>query len=215
MRAFLLACILASPVAAQTGPLGLFAGSTDIGAPPLKGGSQFDQATGEYRVTGTGSDIWGTSDQFHYLWREISGDFAATATARFLTDGDPHRKASIMLRKSTDADSPFLHFAIHGDGMASVQFRTARGNATNTLDFPTSGTGTYTLRLIRQGGNVRVLIAQAGFPLRELGHTVNQLGSPVLVGLAVASHNQAALNTVLFSDVSIESSLAPAGALPR
>jgi TolB protein len=214
MRAFLLA-VLGLSVVSQAGALGLFTDSTDIGAPPLRGGSAFAQATGEYRVTGTGSDIWGTSDQFHYLWREISGDFAATTTAVFLTDGDPHRKASIMLRKTTDADSPFLHFAIHGDGLASVQFRTAKGGSTNTLDFPTAGPGTYTLSLVRQSGNVRVLMAKDGSPLRELGHTVNALGSPVLVGLAVASHNPAALNTVLFSNVSIESLPTPPAVTQR
>jgi ABC-type enterobactin transport system permease subunit len=37
-----------------------------------------------------------------------------------------------------------------------------------------------------------------------VGHTENQLGSPVLLGLAVASHTQTAVNTVLFSDVSVE-----------
>jgi hypothetical protein len=40
--------------------------------------------------------------------------------------------------------------------------------------------------------------------LRELGHTANQLGSPVMVGLGVSSHSQEAINTVLFSDVSVE-----------
>ena len=47
-------------------------------------------------------------------------------------------------------------------------------------------------------------IAKDGAPLRELGHTLNQLGSPVLLGLGVSSHSQEATNTVLFSDVSVE-----------
>jgi len=46
--------------------------------------------------------------------------------------------------------------------------------------------------------------------LRELGHTTNQLGSPVLVGLGVASHSTEALNTVLFSNVSVNQLPAPA-----
>src|SRR5690606_33192854 len=148
MRTLLLSCVLVSSMAAQSGSRGIFNGSNDIGAPPLTGGSEFNAATSEYRVTGTGTDIWGASDQFHYLWREISGNFAVAATARFLTAGNPHRKASIMLRKTVDADSPFVHFAIHGDGMAALQFRTAKAGATNTLDFPIEGPGSFTLRLV-------------------------------------------------------------------
>ncbi len=134
----------------------------------------------------------------------MSGDFAVTATTKFLTEGNPHRKAVVMLRKSLDADSPFVHLAIHGDGMPSVQFRTTKADTTNTVDFPIEGPGTWTLKLTRQGSNINVWVAKDSAPLRELGQTLNQLGSPVLVGLGVSSHSQEATNTVLFSDVSVE-----------
>jgi hypothetical protein len=195
---------------AATGPLGLFTGSDDIGAPPLKGSGEFDAATGQYKITGSGADIWGRADQFHYVSREMSGNVAVTATTRFLSDGHPHRKAVIMLRKSLDADSPFVHLAIHGDGLASVQFRNAKGDTTNTVDFPVGGPGVWTLKLVRQGTAITVSIAKDGAPLRELGHTLNQLGSPVLVGLGVASHTRDAVNTVSFSNVSIEQLATPA-----
>src|SRR4029453_13966935 len=133
MRELLLACLAVS-VLTQGGRLGLFRGSDDVGAPPLKGAAEFDAATGDYRGTGTGADIWARADQFHYLWREMSGNFAVSATTKFLTDGNPHRKASIMLRKTIDTDSPFIHLAIHGDGMPSVQFRSAKADTVNTLD---------------------------------------------------------------------------------
>jgi len=76
----------------------------------------------------------------------MSGNFAVTATTTFLTDGNAHRKASIMVRKTTDADSPFIHFAIHGDGLFSLQFRTLKGDTTNTLDFPMES-GHFTVRV--------------------------------------------------------------------
>jgi hypothetical protein len=67
----------------------------------------------------------------------------------------------------------------------------------------------FTLKLVRQGATISTWLAKDGGALRELGHTQNQLGSPVLVGLGVSSHTQTATNTVLFSDVSVEQ-LAPA-----
>jgi len=212
MRGLLLTCMLAATAFAQTGKFGAFTNSDDVGAPPLKGSAEFDTATGQYKITGSGTDIWAKADQFHYVWREMSGNFAVTATAKFLTEGIGHRKAVIMLRKSLDTDSPFVHLAIHGDGTPSVQFRNTKADNTNTVDFPIEGPGVWKLKLVRQGTAVTVWIAKDGAPLRELGHTVNQLGSPILVGLGVSSHTQEAVNTVLFSDVSVEQLPAPAAA---
>lgn len=206
MRELFIACLIAGAAFAQTGKVGVFTNSDDVGAPPLKGSAEFDAATGQYKITGSGTDIWAKADQFHYVSREISGDFTATATAKFLTEGIGHRKAVIMLRKSTDTDSPFVHIAIHGDGTPAVQFRNAKADITNTVDFPNEGPGVWKLKLTRKGTEITVWIAKDGGPLRELGHTVNQLGSPVLIGLGVSSHTQEAVNTVLFSDVSIEPS---------
>ena len=211
MREVLLVCLLAASAVSQAG-LGLFTGSVDVGAPPLKGSAEFDPATRQYTITGTGADIWAKADQFHYLWREMSGNFSVSATTKFLTDGNAHRKASIMLRKTVDTDSPFVHLAIHGDGMPSVQFRSAKADDVRTLDFPIEGPGVFTLKLVREGATVTVFVAKEGAALRELGHTTNNLGSPVLVGLGVASHSVEALNTVVFSNVSVEQLPAPAAA---
>jgi hypothetical protein len=210
MRALLLVGLLSISAFAQRGSLGVFTNSIDVGAPPLEGSAEYDPATRQYTITGTGTDIFGRADQFRYIWREMSGDFAITATTRFLTDGIAHRKASVMLRKTADADSPFVHLAIHGDGLTSVQFRNMKAGLTNTLDFPLDTPGVWKLKLTRQGSTITVWTAKEGAALRELGHTQNQLGSPVLVGLAVASHSQQAVNTVLFSDVSVEPLAAPA-----
>ncbi|MEO7191579.1 MAG: hypothetical protein ABI051_11040 [Vicinamibacterales bacterium] len=212
MRALVLLCLLAVSAVTQTGNFGAFTNSDDVGAPPLKGSAEYDPATKQYKITGTGADIWAKADQFHYVWREMSGDFAVTATTKFLTEGNAHRKASIMLRKTIDADSPFLHLAIHGDGLSAVQFRSAKADTTNTLDFPMQAPGVFTLKLMRQGATVTVFLAREGETLKELGRTQNQLGSPVLVGLGVASHSVEALNTVQFSNITVEPLAAPPAA---
>src|SRR5258708_1939121 len=210
MRELLLTCLLAVTAFAQTGKFGAFTNSDDVGAPPLKGSGELAAPTGQLKTTGSGTDIWAKGDQFHYVWGEMWGNFAVTATAKFLTEGIAHRKAVIMLRKSLDTDSPFVHLAIHGDGTPAVQFRNTKADNTNTVDFPIEGPGIWKLKLVRQGATITVWIAKDGAPLRELGHTPNQLGSPILVGLGVSSHTQESVNTVLFSDVSVEQLPAPA-----
>jgi len=204
MRELVFVFLLTTSALAQTGKLGVFANSDDVGAPPLKGSTEFDSMARTYKVTGSGTDIWARADQFHYLWREMSGNFAVTATAKFLTDGIGHRKAVIMLRQSLDADSPFVHLAIHGDGTPAIQFRNSKGDTTNTVNFLVEGPGTWRLKLVRQGTTITVWIAKNGEPLRELGHTIYQIANPLLVGLGVSSHTQQAVNTVLFSDLASE-----------
>jgi len=209
MRLLTLLFAIAGLTLAQSTAIGVFTNSEDIGAPPLKGAAEFNAASGQYKITGTGADIWGKADQFHYVWKSMSGDFAVSATAKFLTEGNAHRKAVIMLRGTTDADSPFVQLAIHGDGMPSVQFRNAKGDTTNTVDFPVEGPATWKLKLVRQGANITVWVGKEGEALSELGRTMSQLGSPVMVGLGVSSHTTEATNTVLFSDVTVEQLAAP------
>jgi hypothetical protein len=98
--------------------------------------------------------------------------------------------------------------------MPGLQFRSAKAGNVNTVDLPIEGPGTFKLKLVRQGASITVWVAKDNGPLTERGTTQDQLGSPVLLGLGVASHTQTAKNTVLFTDVSVEP-LTPAGAPGR
>jgi hypothetical protein len=39
-----------------------------------------DEATGTYEVAGAGADVWGSADQFHYVYRELTGDATIIAS---------------------------------------------------------------------------------------------------------------------------------------
>lgn len=211
MRELIVICLSAVSALAQTGKLGAFTNSGDVGGPALKGSTAFDASKGQYRITGAGANIWAKEDQFQYVWREMSGNLAITATLQFLGEGAAHRKAGIMLRKSLETDSPYIDVVIHGNGMPGIQWRNTRGDITNGFDLPFDGPAKFKLKLVRQGAAVAVFLAKEGAELKELGHTQVQLGNPVLAGLAVCSHKADASDTVVFSDVSVEQLPAPAG----
>ena len=211
MRQLVLVFLSAVSSLAQTGKLGAFTNSGDVGGPTLKGSAAFDASKGQYRITGAGANIWAKEDQFQYVWREMSGNMAITATMQFLGEGVAHRKAGIMLRQTLDTDSPYIDIVIHGNGMPGIQWRNTRGDITNAFDFPFDGPAKFKLKLVRQGAAITVFMAKEASELKELGHTQVQLGSPVLVGLAVCSHKADASDTVIFSDVSVEHLPAPAG----
>lgn len=211
MRDLFLMCLLSASAFAQSESLGAFTNSGDVGDPARKGTTGFDASTGQYRITGSGANIWAKQDQFQYVWREMPGNFSVTATMEFLGKGEDHRKAGIMIRQSLDTDSPYADIVIHGNGMPGIQWRNTKSDITNAMDFPFDAPAKYKLRLVRQGSAVTVSIARDDAPLKELGHTQVQLGNPILVGLAVCSHNAEASDTVIFSDVSVEQLAAPAG----
>jgi TolB protein len=205
MRTIIFGFFLTAAALAQTGNLGVFTNSGDVGDPAMKGSTVYDAAAGTYKITGAGSNIWANADQFQYVWKEISGNMAVTATLQFLGEGAMHRKAGIMLRKSLDTDSPYVDIMIHGNGMPGIQWRTTKGDITNGVDFPFDSPGKFKLKVVRTAAAIAVSLAKDGGELKELGHTQVNIGSPVYVGLAVCSHTATKSDTVVFSDVSVES----------
>ena len=204
-----LVCIVSASAFAQRGNLGVFTDSGDVGGPAIKGSAEFSASSGQYRITGSGANIWARQDQFQYVWREISGNFTVTATLRFLGRGADHRKAGIMVRQSLDTDAAYADVVIHGNGMPGLQWRSKQGEDTNTFDLPFDGPGTFQVKLVRTGVRIFMYIATDGAGLKEIAHTEVSLRNPVLVGLAVCSHQADAADTVVFSDVSLEPQASP------
>src|SRR3712207_5703111 len=105
----------------QTG-LAPFEQSGDVGAVRQPGAARFDPATRSYELTGSGANIWGTADAFYFLSAETRGDIQLQAEVTIApSDGDPHRKAGVMIRASREPGSPYADAVIHGDGLVSLQ----------------------------------------------------------------------------------------------
>jgi regulation of enolase protein 1 (concanavalin A-like superfamily) len=207
MRQLLLICPLTASAFAQTGSPAIFTNSGDIGSPAIKGSTEF--SNGQYRISGSGANIWAKQDQFQYVWREITGNFTVTATIRFLGQGNEHRKAGIMVRQSLDADATYADVVIHGNGMPALQWRSKQSEDTNTFDLPFDGPGTFKVKLVRSGVRIYMYVAKDGSEPKEIAHTEVSFHNPVLVGLAVCSHQPDASDTVVFSDVAVEAQAPP------
>jgi regulation of enolase protein 1 (concanavalin A-like superfamily) len=213
-RPISLVCLVTASAFAQSGNLGLFTNSGDIGGPAIRGSAEF--SNGQYRITGSGVNMWGKQDQFQYVWREMSGNFTVSATLRFLGTGADHRKAGIMVRQSGDTDAAYADVVVHGNGMPGLQWRSKPGEDTNTFDLPFDGPGTFRLKLVRTGVKIFMYVAKEGADPKLIANTEVSLPNPVMVGLAVCSHQADASDTVVFSDVSVEEQarVAPAAKQP-
>src|SRR5580704_6604884 len=208
MRQLLLVCLLTASAFAQGGNLGIFTSSGDVGGPAIKGSAEF--SNGQYRIMGSGANIWAKQDQFQYVWREMTGNFTVTATLRFLGEGNQHRKAGIMVRQSLDTDATYADVVIHGNGMPGLQWRSKPGEDTNGFDLPFDGPSTFKVKLVRTGVRIYMYLGKDGAELKEIAHTEVSFRDPVLVGLVVCSHQADASDTVVFSDVSVEAQAPPA-----
>jgi len=177
--------------------LGIFTGSIDVGDPLVPGSARYEQ--GEYRVTGSGTNMWFGSDEFQFVWTQVNGDIRLSAHAAFLGDGaDEHRKACLVVRASLDADSPYADIALHGDGLISLQYRTEPGSLTQEVQSHRSGRSRIEIR--RQGAYVTGFVdgAPSGGSVRL------ELPETYYIGLAVCSHDPEVAETAVFSDVALE-----------
>lgn len=133
---FLTLIYSATAYAAADGP-GAFEASSDVGRVERKGAATFDAAKGEYRLTGSGANIWGTVDAFHFLYKQTQGDLELSAEISWDGEGkNAHRKAGLMVRQDLEPDSPYADAVVHGDGLISLQFRRVRSGPTLEVKSP-------------------------------------------------------------------------------
>ena len=195
---------------------GIFEGSADVGGPNRAGAVVFDAARQSYAVSGGGKNMWFTNDVFHFVWKKVSGDMSLAADIAFRGEGgDPHRKGCLIIRQSLDAESAYADAALHGDGLTSLQYREGRSGPTREIQ--ANAKGPLRLRVEKRGKYVSMSIAPAGEPLRPAGGSFRLvLEEPFYIGLGVCAHNDANLETVVFSNVELKALPAPvAGAKPQ
>ena len=194
---------LACAASAQTPTnLGIFEGAGDVGTPSHKGSVVYNPATKEYRVTGGGNNMWAARDDFFFAWKKIEGDVAITANVKIISDGAPHRKAGLIIRKDLEPGGVYGDAVVHGSGLTGLQWREKSGEITRTVHFPIEGP--TRIRLERRRNNIIMFAGKEGGPLTELGSTELAPFTPMYVGLAVCAHDDKAETTAVFSDVTVE-----------
>jgi len=204
---FVGAVMTLSAIQAIARPLGVFTDHADVGAPALAGDATYNAASQEYVFTAGGVNMWGSSDQFHYAWQKIKGDFILQARIEFLGSGEPHRKAGWIVRKSLDASSPYVDATVHadalahGDGNTRLQYRRTEGAVTEQSEMVADGVDV--IQLERRGNVYLISAAKYGEPFSTKSIEDIDLGDEAYVGLFLCSHNGQNLAHAIFRDVRI------------
>lgn len=210
-----LAALVCSTAAAQD--LGIFTDTADIGEPVLEGAVTFEN--GAYEIEGGGATIGRNSftDQFFFVYREISGNFAIESDIFSLAaDGE----GGLMIRQDLDPDS------VHASLLRTAENIPPGGNTNAALGsvFPhfrsLKGGGTIVdgdyepggitednigpIRLIRMGNSVHyyTMDDEGNWLYRQTEFV--QLTDPVLAGLAVTANAEEGLGVFSFEAAAIE-----------
>ena len=182
--------------------LGIFQGSSDVGAVLKPGSANYNPKTHAYEVTGSGYNVWFDHDEFHYLWKKMKGDFILYTRAGLIGQGvDPHRKVGWMVRSSLDGKSAHVNAVVHGDGLTSLQFRRTPG--ANTEEVRSAITHADVIQLERKGTTYTMRVGTFGSPFVTTMVSDLNLGDDVYVGLFTGSHNKDVLERGTFQDVRI------------
>ena len=151
--------LAALPAAAQT-PIGIFESETDIGTLSHPGASEYDSAKKTYTLTSSGENMWADEDDFHFVWKKVTGDFTLTADISFpTTTGNAHKKGVLMVRRTLDKDSDYVDAAFHLAGLTSLQSRDQKGATTREVQSWMSSP--KKLRLAKRGNYYFMYVAGA------------------------------------------------------
>jgi len=186
--------------------------SVDIGDTATSG-SFVDNGDGSYTVTGSGGDIWGTADAFHYAFRQLTGDGQMTVNVVSITGTSTNawQKAGVMIRETLDPGSrnAMMEMSAGGassnfDGGDSFQRRLETDGGSSSSHVVGDNVEILTpacVRIVRNGDKFSGFIYVNGEWVQEGPTVMIDMPETVYIGLAVTSHDNAAgiYSTVTFN----------------
>src|SRR6266513_4478994 len=173
----------------------------DIGAPSPAGSSTLNAGT--FTVAASGVDIWNTSDQFHFVYQQMSGDVEVIARVDSLGPTNVWAKAGVMLRSSLSANAVNGLAALTANPSVTFQHRPASGQY-SMQDGSAAVSGPLWVRLVRAGDTITAYQAVDGSTWTKINSITLSLGSSIYVGLAVTSHSAGVITTATLSNVGIK-----------
>lgn len=167
--------------------------SADIGSPAIAGSASFSGDT--YTITGAGADIWGTADQFHYVYQQAAGDIDVKVRIASVSYADRWSKAGVMIRGSLQPDSAHA-MAIVSAGRGYAFQRRGVDGGTSAGTSGSNGVPPGWVRLKRSGSLITAYQSADGVTWTVIGSDAIALNDQVYVGIAVTSHAPAAATTI-------------------
>ncbi len=173
---------------------------------PASVGSFTEGPVGTFTITAGGSNIGGTSDEFHFAYKTLTGPGSITARVDSVLNTHDVAKAGVMIRATLDPDSAHaLAVVTPANGVGSLGRTTAGGGSFNT--YQAGITAPHWVRLERDvAGNFTVSHSANGSawePVELSAPTAIPMEATVYVGLAHVGRNTGVTGEAKFSNVTI------------
>jgi TolB protein len=196
--------LMGASLGAQS-PIGVFDAHTDVGHTSRAGSVTYNPRLEQYRISGSGQNMWDTRDDFHFVWKRLTGNFILSTRAHFIGRGrEAHRKIGWTIRPTLETNSPHVTAALHGDGLMSLQFRRSPGATTEEIKSTDSlPNADAVIQLERRDGTYIMSVARFGDTLVTTQLSDVSLPDTVYVGLFVCAHNDSVVERGEFSNVRI------------
>ncbi|MFM8980080.1 MAG: Ig-like domain-containing protein [Planctomycetia bacterium] len=183
------------------GPLPSGWSSADVGAPALAGSAAYDSTLGSFTLTGAGTGLSGSADQFRYAYGSLSGDGDILARVDSMGSGSTGL-AGVMIREGTGTSAVHHFFGRRADGRLLWIRRTLAGKSTSLSDTGAAGTPVW-VRLVRAGGSITAYRSADGTTWTRVNNAKASMATTVTAGLVVSSGSTSSLLLAVFSRVSL------------
>jgi hypothetical protein len=168
-----------------------------------------EPSPGSVTMSGAGADIYGTADQFSYVYKSLEGNGLMIVRVDSIENTEPWAKAGVMIRQGLGADSQFAAvYATPGQGVRYQARLLAAGEATSDTSVATPEQITLRapvwIKLERSGSACNAFYSTDGAKWTAMSwnpQTLNLMGT-VTIGLAVTSHVAGVAATAEFSGIS-------------
>lgn len=175
----------------------------DVGSVGVAGNATYSNGT--FTVSGSGSDIWGSADGFHFVYRTLTGDGEIVARVTDPGAGGSWIKSGVMIREDLSAGSAnAATFLTPGNGIDFQRRKVAGGPSTYTAG-PMVGAPQW-VRLVRSGDTFTSYNSADGTTWTQVGVDTIPMASSVYAGLAVSSLNNSSLTTATMDSSTLTAS---------
>jgi hypothetical protein len=174
-----------------------------------------EEPAGTYTVSATGADIGGTSDEFRFVYKQMSGPGTIVARVLSVQNTNAWSKAGVMIRRSLDPTSPYAAVYITPSYGCRFQGRLAlSADATSDSSVATPEQNAivapYWVKLERDNANnFNGYYSGDGVTWQSMSWNPQSISMPsdVYVGLTLTSHSANVICKAQFSDVKITGSV--------
>ncbi len=173
--------------------------TTVIGSVGISGSAGYNNGT--FTISASGNDIWNTADAFRYVYQPVNGNVEIRARVTGITNTNAWAKAGVMIRETLSSNSKHAMVVVTPGKGVSFQRRTSTG-ASSTYTAST-GAVPYWVRLVRSGNNFTAYRSSTGTTWTQIASVSISMTANVFVGLPVTSHNNSALCTATFTNVTV------------